>query len=642
MPLTSIDSAVLAGNISALLSHARRAKGIARRRHAYDLLERALLNADPGTVTQQQRDAARRIGLDRTVCDEPDIDVPPHAVLVPLVLPASPTMQRAVGVVRYMRVAFEASTLNGYHLAFDAAAARAVSDALQLAATRLDRNAVDHAYCLTSVHPDAFTSLEASVQLSGPSLGAAAFVSAVSLWSERAVHKGAVVTGRLLGDRVRAVGGIEEKIQAVVASRPDVKRVIVPTETLAHARRVLRRYGAGIQVIGVRTLDELAEAALEPAATRPLSIQHRLAALRLEFDRGWQGFQWANVREHAQRLVSVVPEHSVEQRVDLLSMLGATQERAGSVLRSLETLGQALQLARSPLGSRWVSDRVKSRLHQRLAMTQRRLCRFNDARRSAALAIRFAKRGHHADELYKALGCAGLVELAAGRPQRAVASLEASLALTHEHAPDSCLRAHGYLIEAHARAGDAAGSEAQWIEALEHSGRAALTSLPSSSEAWLRTSRGTALWILGHAADAVATLDVPVVGDVIATKALPGMWARRALGVSLMNVGRVEQGQALLAASEVAYGPSLEANLAFGAQLNVLCEASALLSRDHWDSDIHGRAYRALQRFPDYLRAATLERARSRVLEGIASRSRPDRGTITALHNLIGLATRIA
>jgi tetratricopeptide (TPR) repeat protein len=492
------------------------------------------------------------------------------------------------------------------------------------------------------LHPDALAAFDQPTQVTGPSLGAAAFVSAMSLWSERAVRRGTVVTGKVLGANIVGVGSIDAKLHAAVRGRADVERVIVPRAAYEQAKRLLGKHGSKIDVVGVATLEQLADAALEAAPRRNLPARHRLAELRREFDEGWQTFGWPSVREHAERLLSVVPVTSADLRVDLLSMLGATQEHLGFPLASLEILDQALLLATQPANALCIPDLALSRLYQHLAMTHRRLRNFGKASRAAARAVMHAKRGRHRDELYKSHGCAGLVELAAGRARHAVTAFERSLELVHVHAPESCSRSHGYLIEARAQAGDEAGARREWEHGLEHLQRAKPSKRSAMSEAWLRTSWGAALWHLGRAPEAAAALDVPVVRNAIERAPLPGLWARRYLGLALLAEGDASEGQALLAASPVAYGPALGANLLFGAHINVLCEAWGVLSRDRWDSDIAGRARAALHRFPEHLQQGTMERARQHALRAVTTNARPRPQALGALHRLITLCNRIA
>ncbi len=635
----SLDTAVVTGDIAGLLKRAQSARGVAAKRHARDVLEEALLSADPGVVTKAERVAARRLGVDASVCDAPEIALPPHSVMVPMVLGLP---QGGVGIVRYMRVAFDGSTHNGYDLGLDASAARAVGDALQLAATRLKRSAVDGAYCLTTVHPDAFGTTASQVRVQGPSLGAATFVSAVSLWSERPVRRGTLVTGKLVGDAVRDVGDLDQKLHAAMNGRRDIQCVVVPSHSLARAERALRAGRAKVNVVGVSTLDELIDVTLEETPQALVPIRHRLATLRLEFDQGWQRFGWANVRELAERSLSATSDQNVDLKVDVLSMLGAAEDHLGLPRRSLEILDQALSIARTEQGARWVPDVVLSRVQQRRAMTLRRLCRFAEARKSAAEAIKLAARSKHRDELYKAYGCAGLVDVAAGAAHRALHALECSLDLTHEHAPESCVRSHAYLVEAYAHAGDGARSDRAWLDAVEHAQRGAELARRPMTEAWLRTSRGAALWRLGREEEVIEVLDVPSVRAAIEGAPLPGLLARRYLGMALIHGGNATHGQALLAASDVAYGPSIGTNLAFGAHINVLCEAWALLSREHWDSDIAGRARNALQRFPEHARVGTIERQRQRTLAGLSTAGMPTGTTKNMLRALIDRAARIA
>jgi hypothetical protein len=100
----------------------------------------------------------------------------------------------------------------------------------------------------------------------------------------------------------------------------------------------------------------------------------------------------------------------------------------------------------------------------------------------------------------------------------------------------------------------------------------------------------------------------------------------------------------LLAASTVAHGTELGPNLRFASHLNVVCEASALLSRGHWDRDIDGRVRVALDHVPEYLRTGTIGRARDRVFKRLtgAHGSEGDRADLQeALGALIQLCERI-
>jgi tetratricopeptide (TPR) repeat protein len=418
--------------------------------------------------------------------------------------------------------------------------------------------------------------------------------------------------------------------------------MIVPAKSLEPARELLKRLGMKLDLIGVRTVAELAKAALEAEPRRQEPMRYRISQLRRDFEQGWQGFRWQNVREHAERLSVAVSERNLDQRVEVLSMLGATHEHLGSPLRSIEVLEQAQAIVDSEQGQRWVPDFAAARMYQALAMTYRRLSRFGEARQAAARAVSAARRGRMRDELYKSQGCVGLVELAAGRAPAAVNALRLALSLTHEHAPESCSRSHGYVIDALGQAGDEQGAAAEFATAIEHMQRLPNDARRGTTEAWLRTSRGASLWHAGRTSEVIEVLDVPCVRKSIDRDPLPGLLARRQLGRALLLQGRMHDGQALLAGSALAYGPALESNLMFAAQLNVLCEAWALLSLGKWDRDIEGRARTALERFPEHVRCTGIERVRRRAALALERPGKPNQRAMRLLRELVTACERIA
>jgi len=639
----SLDTAVVTCDVGALLAHARRASGVAAKRHARDLLERALLGADPGAVSDAQRRQAAKLGVS---AGDAQLQMPPHAVLVPLVV------EGQVGLVRAMRVAFDASAQGGYALGFDDVAARSVSEALDLAGAHLGRHANGQGYTFTSVHPDAFAQrgndgwhvgVQSRARIGGASLGAAALVSAVALWSERTVKRGTVVTGRLLGTDIGDVGDVDAKLQAALSTRSDVTQVLVPHAALSRARRNLSTRSK-VALIGVRDVQQLLDAALEPKAAKLAPLRHRVMTLRTQFERGWSNFGWANVCEQAERLLSATPERSMELRVELWSMLSAAHERLGSPTLAMAIQQQALETVGTDSGGRWVPDFALCRLYQTASATQRVLGHAENARQAARRAVTIAARGRMRDELYKSHGCVGLVELSVGRAAAAAKAFDAALELVHEHAPESCARTHGYLVEALSAAGDHDRAREQYELALAHLNVHDAGGQRATHEAWLRTGRAAGLLRLGSFEQVTDVLSAPCVTTAIDRTPSPGLRARRYLGTAWIALGEIDKGQALLAASTVAHGTDLGPNLRFAAHLNVVCEASSLLSRGHWDQDIDGRLRVALDHVPEYLRAGMIGRARDRVLKRLAGvhRSEAERAQLQeALGALIQLCERI-
>jgi hypothetical protein len=208
-----------------------------------------------------------------------------------------------------------------------------------------------------------------------------------------------------------------------------------------------------------------------------------------------------------------------------------------------------------------------------------------------------------------------------------VEAFERSLEVTLAHDPHRTARTHAYLIEAHAAAGDAAGAERHFDAAMEELAQVDEPEERRSRESWVRTSWGGGLVRLDRPEEAVAILDVPAVRASLTDEPLPGLLARRHLGLALIASGDVERGAEVLAASPLAHGRALEPHLRFLAHLNVLFEARARIATDRWGPDIAGRAAAALLHVPRYGRVEAhlgkpLERARRMLTD-----ARPPRST---------------
>ena len=449
--------------------------------------------------------------------------------------------------------------------------------------------------------------------MEGRSLGAATLVSAISLWTDRPVRTDVVVTGALAGLAIASVGGVGAKVQAAHAH--GAARVVVPSADAAEARRVAESLEEGPLVVAVADVEALLEATLQSTPGPRVHPERAVAEARRLFASGWRGYRWPTVRESYSRLSGTLPEGRLDLRVEVLTRLAAAQRHLGDPVGSLALLEEAAAMARSPEGRLAVPDAPITILHQQMAMTHRQLCRFGDAGRAAERGVRVARSARLRSELIKALGCAGLVAMARGRVEPAVEAFERSLEVTLAHDPHRTARTRAYLIEAHAAAGDPEQAERQFDAAMEELARVDEPEERRSRESWVRTSWGGGLVRLGRADEAVAILDVPSVRASVAEEPLPGLLARRHLGLALVASGAEERGFEVLAASPLVHGRALEPHLRFLAHLNVLFEARARIVTQRWGPDIAGRARAALLHVPRYGRVEahlgrSLERAR--------------------------------
>ena len=582
---SEVEALIVGGRIDRLLAHARAATSPSMRRWMIDALERALLRADPGAVSAAQREEAISVGASAGTAAVADVEPPPHAVLVPF----APIADGA-GIVRMLHVSRRALGARD-ELALGAQSREAVRHALELAVrlARRDRDRDPSWYCLRAAQPDAV----AALRIEGGSLGAAVLVSAVALLTDRRVRPGTVITGKLTATGIDVVGGLEQKLDGAFEGRADVRRVIVPSRNapLVDARE------RGVDVIGVATHGELLEAALEPA-TPSVRPERAVEAARAAFERGWQGWLWPAQHEPLERLAGELPAERPDLRVEVLTLLAAVKRHLGAPDASLSVLKQALEIVESDDGREAVPDRPLTELYQHLALTFQKLCRFEEATAAADRAVEVARAGRLRGEQLEAHGCAGLVALARGAADVAVSHQREALRLVHLQRPQSCPRTHGYLIEALGRRGDLEAARAQYREGLEH-----LEARPrdghDTREAWLRTSFASALAHHGGWSEILELLEAPPVRRSIASDPLPGLLARRWLGLARAASGAREEGWSLLAASPAAYG-RLMPHVAFLAHSNVLFEARSRLEAEAFSDDTRGRAIVALAAFPQY------------------------------------------
>ncbi len=590
-----MDTAVRTGRVDLLLEAAEDARSIAEKRFGLDALERALLLADPGAVDAAMRERALGLGVEPSLLEGDMPKAPPHAVLVPLV--AEPV---GAGFVRTFYVTYGAGIPDSLAPVLSRAASTHVARALGLAARHTGHGAAEHR--LAAAQPDAL----AGMRIDGPSLAAATFVSALSLFTGRPVRPGTAVTGAIVGARVAGVGRLPEKLEGAARGRPDLTRLVVPAADAEAARTAARRIGREVAVVPVATLEALIDATLGAAQSASRDLDAAVREARARFRRGWEGGLWYPMREALERLASEVPERRPDLRMHVLTMLGGVARHLGAPEPSLLVLDRARGLLDEPFADEAIPDEARTFLFQHRALTLAQLCRFTEAASDAAHAVRAARRGRLRGELVRCLSSAGLVESARGRHRVAVARHREALALVLRHEPSWAPRTCAYLVEALGRAGDEAAARDAYREGMKMLRREAEGTARASKEAWLRTSRAASLVALGRFGQVARVLDAAPVAHAIAHAALPGLFARRWLGQALTHGRRREEGFAVLAASPVAYGADLLPRVRFLAHLNVLVEARARLALHAFDEDARARVHLALAHLPTYGRAPRL------------------------------------
>jgi ATP-dependent Lon protease len=98
----------------------------------------------------------------------------------------------------------------------------------------------------------------------GPSAGIAFVVGIVSALTGRAVKPGCAMTGEVtLHGEVTGVGGLTFKVRA--AAKAGRKLVLVPAENAKEVAQVPDDVLAQVEVVPVRTIEEVLERVLEPA-----------------------------------------------------------------------------------------------------------------------------------------------------------------------------------------------------------------------------------------------------------------------------------------------------------------------------------------------------------------------------------------
>lgn len=588
-----LRAAIHAGRVTEVLGELEAAHGVGPRRYLMDVLRRVVAQADPGSVSDDVLRRLEQVGLATAELAPLTGEVPEHAVHVPLV-----TVGDGEGFCRLMIASYDPSGTRMQRERYDAAARAAVADGFFAAAHALGRVQLG-VYTFLPYRPGVL----GQVHVSGASLGAAAAVSAASVWSGRAVRAGTAVTGRIAGERVAPVGGMHAKVAALVGRR-ELRRLVVPSEDHAVAAALAEEHDLELEVNGVATVHELLEAALEPEARLERDPEKAVAEAQAAYGRGWQGWQWPALLERLSRLAAQVPSRRPDLQVRVFTMLGSVHRNLGDPAESLEMLEEALALVDTEEAQLAVPDEARTFLYRHLGVTLRLLCRFDEALEVARKAEDYARRGRLRGGLAYALGTRGLVHLSRGELDEAIACQEGALHHLLRHDPTYAVRTAANLVEALGRAGRTEQARARYLEGQALAERTVDPARRRTDDQWLRTRLAGALRRPADAAEVRSVLAVPSVQDAIARQPLPGLLARRWLGLAEIDLGRRETGYARLAQSPTAHPKAREPHVRFLAQLNVLYEGRARAAHGEIDSDAVQRMRLALTHLPQTPAAA--------------------------------------
>lgn len=465
-------------------------------------------------------------------------------------------------IVRAFIVSYEASERPG--LALGRVAERAVRSAISLAAKDAPPGTTLERLRIVAVQPAALV----GVDLDGPSLAAAAYLSARALFSGRRTRSGIAVTGAL-----------EARAIAHVARVPDKHAACVLRGLVLLAPRV-DVLSDGPSLRGVEDVERLVEHALEPGAS-DADVEAEVRAAASRAGTGWNGYRWPAVRESIARALVRVPDRRPELRVEVLARLAAAERHLGRTRESLRCIEDAERIVASPIAAVAVPDEPRVRLLRQKAMTLLQAFELAAARRAARKSVAIARRARLRGELVASLGAEGLCALTSGNAPQAVGLFAEALEHTLAHRPSDAARSRAYLIEALGRGGVGRGADKQYELALREAEDDARRGRDGKIE-WVRTSYAEALFALGRSAEVLAVLDHPSVTAAIAEAPLPGLRARRLLGLALLRAARSERdertGLGLLESSPHAYD-ALEPALRTAAHVNVLFALHHRLAR---------------------------------------------------------------
>jgi tetratricopeptide (TPR) repeat protein len=593
MDARRLQAAIHAGRVGEILSALEDSARVGQRRYLMDHLRRVVAHADPGSIPPSDLQRLASAGFTPSELEPLTGDVPESAVHVPLV-----AVQDGDGFCRLMTASYDPAGTRVQRERYDPAARAAVADGFAAAA-----QALGHAPLEGFAFLPYRAGVLANVQLSGASLGAAAAVSAASVWSSRAVRPGTAVTGRVAGERVVSVGGMPPKV-AALTSRSDIQRLVVPSEDLSVAKALVADTRPGLEVVGVATVRNLLKAALEAEARLDPDPERAVADAQEAYRRGWQGWQWPTLRERLGRLAVRTPRRRPDLQVRAFTMLAAVHRNLGNPAEALEMIEEGLAVLATEEAELAVPHDARTFLYRHLAVTLRMLCRFGEALEAANRAETHAREGRLRGDLAFALGTRGIVHLSKGEVDAAIGCQQEAMQHLMRHDPSYAPRATANLVEALGQAGRVDEARAYFERGLALARRTPDRNRQRTDEQWLRTRLAGALRPPEHAGEVRALLTVPCVAEAMRHQPLPGLLARRWLGLAEVDLREREAGYARLGQSPAAYPTAREPHVRFMAQLNVLYEAHARALHGDLDADAVQRTRLALTHLPETPEAA--------------------------------------
>ncbi len=628
MKKDELERRIRSGDVLPILEAYEQSGSVSRRRWLADALRLALDRADPGSVPAECFARLEQAQVPHDSLQGVRDPVPAHAVYVPLV-----GSELDSGFCRLMIVTYDPVGFSGADATLEPDARLAFVDALRAASERVP-TPPEGGFRFAAVR---MRSLD-GFRIHGSSLGAAAFVSAHALWSRRALRPGTAVTGCLLDGRLVPVGAMEAKVRTLMG-RADVRRLVVPTGDYAHAAAVATELGLGCEVRGVSTLDELLDTCVAPVPLARPHIEKEVADARTEWDEAWQRWRWPAVRERLSRLLFDVPTGRPDLRVRVLTMLGASYRHLGDMAAALDALGEALAVLATEEADAKVGDYDRSFAHRHLALVYKQLFRFEEAEEAALAAITHARSARNVGSIGSGLGTAGLVALAAGDAARALGYFEEALRHNADFDAARVPRSIAYVVLALGRIGDFGAARERYREALSLIDALGASSRTRADEQWLRTYAAEAAHLALRPDEVLEMLDAPCIREAMEQLPLPGLRARRWLGLAEVATGEVDRGLSRLASAPSVHPHTKSEEIRLAAQLGVLHEAEARASRGLLDGDARGRALLALEHLPSGPDAETYFGSRVPVVRALLGESREGEALVDALRALL-VATR--
>ncbi len=556
---SSFEAFAKVGRIDVLLDAIDASSSVSQRRWLKSLVERGVRVVDPGSLTTLALERLRALRVDADSLS--GAEIPPRSVVIPFVGERAGYARRFVvrraGAFAHTMARRSFETEISLRRSFELAAKdEGISEA-----------EVDE------LHFDAWLAFaDAHVFVEGRSIALGAYLAGRSEWSSRAFLPGVAATGAIEGARIVSVGGLRAKVEALV-HRADVARLLVAPGNFDEANAAKAACGAQFEILAVATTEEAAAAALSTSHEVEEDLDQLVSSARSLFDRAWGAYRWPIVEERLARLAA-----STHARPDLhaevLAMWGGAARHLGAVVESERVLGLAVEFAKAH--EREVPDAVLARLYGHAALTAVQDSREKPALTNAKKALRFAERSKQPRARVKALGTLGLVSAAAGLVDDAIAAQEEASARVHAAGMSDCTRGHAYVLDALAvsprasRLGERIDREFE--EARVHLSRRNASS-QHTDEPWLRVAYAHALVRTKRFGRAIEVLSGTAVAERIERDALPGLSARRWLGLACTEVeSKREEGFRLLADSVFAYGLADTSRLAVVATHNALFE----------------------------------------------------------------------